>query len=185
VNDTERGGEPPPRVVQPAPAGSNGHSPVLAPACSWARTFQGVPRQVSAARKFVGSLLDGSPLRDDAVVVVSELFTNALRHTDSGRPGGLVLVQVSRWPLGVRVAVTDQGSPCQPVIRHPGPDRQADTSGNGLYLVACLSSQLEWRDEASGRTISAVLGRAPSGRGADQPDPSNPSALPPAFPQRV
>jgi anti-sigma regulatory factor (Ser/Thr protein kinase) len=138
-------------------------------ACSWARTFQGVPRQVSAARQFVGSVLDGSPLRDDAVVVVSELFTNALLHTDSGRPGGLVLVQVSRWPLGLRVAVTDQGSASQPAIRHPGPDEPPDTSGNGLYLVSRLSSQLEWRDHAAGRTVCAVLGQVPSGRSPDQP----------------
>jgi serine/threonine-protein kinase RsbW len=186
VDDTERGGESPPRLVQPGYAGSNGHSPGLATAtCSWTRTFQGVPRQVSAARRFVSSLLDGSPLQDDAVVVASELFTNALLHTNSGRPGGLVVVQLSRWPLGLRVAVTDQGSAGQPVIRHPGPHRQADISGNGLYLVAGLSSQLEWRDHSSGRTISAVLGRAPSAACADQPGPSDPSTLPPAFPQPV
>ena len=186
MDDTERSGAPAHRVVPPADAGSNGHSPGLAmTSCSWARTFQGVPRQVSAARQFVRSLLGDSPLRDDAVVVVSELFTNALRHTDSGGPGGLVLVRVSRWPLGVRVAVTDQGSPSQPVIRHPGPHRQADTSGNGLYLVAGLSSQLEWRDGPSGRTICAVLGRAPSGQSADGPGPSDPSSLSPPFPQPV
>jgi serine/threonine-protein kinase RsbW len=186
VDDAERGGEPPPRPAQASRAGSNGHSPdpVLA-ACSWTRTFQGAPRQVSAARQFVGSLLEGSPLRDDAVVVVSELFTNALLHTDSGRPGGLVLVQVGRWPLGVRVAVTDQGSASQPVIRHPGPGRQADTSGNGLYLVARLTSQLEWHNHASGRTICAVLGCAPSGQRAGEPGPSGPSSLPPPFPQPV
>ena len=59
---------------------------------SWARAFPGTPRQVGAARRFVASLLDGSPFCDDAVVVVSELFTNALLHTDSGKPGGLVVV---------------------------------------------------------------------------------------------
>jgi anti-sigma regulatory factor (Ser/Thr protein kinase) len=180
VDDAERGGEPPPpRLVRPAQPDSNGHSPGLDLAtCSRARTFQGVPRQVSAARQFARSLLDGSSLRDDAVVVVSELFTNALLHTDSGRPGGLVLVQVSRWPLGVRVAVTDQGSASQPVVRRPGPHGQADTSGNGLYLVSRLSSQLEWREHASGRTVCAVLGKAPSGQRADQPGPSSPWPFP-------
>ena len=85
---------------------------------SWARAFPGVPRQVRAARHFVAALLDGSPRRDDAVIVISELFTNALQHTYSGRPGGLVVVQVSRWRRGVRIAVTDQGSAQRPVIRN-------------------------------------------------------------------
>jgi serine/threonine-protein kinase RsbW len=141
---------------------------------SWARAFPGAPRQVRAARQFVASLLDGSPLRDDCVVAVSELFTNAVRHTASGRPGGLVVVQVSRWLLGVRVAVTDQGSPQPPVIRNLGPRRPPADSGNGLYLVARLSARLEWHDDVSGRTVSAVLGRPlsaqrPVPRGASSP----------------
>jgi Histidine kinase-like ATPase domain len=84
---------------------------------SWARAFPGIPHQVKVARHFVASLLAGSPLCDDAVLVISELFTNALQHTGSGRPGGLVVVQVSRWRQGVRIAVTDQGSARPPVIR--------------------------------------------------------------------
>ena len=103
-----------------APAGQEpGGDQHLIPALSsWGRAFPGVPRQVKVARHFVAALLDGSPLRDDAVIVISELFTNALQHTYSGRPGGLVVVQVSRWRQGVRVAVTDQGSAQRPVIRN-------------------------------------------------------------------
>ena len=66
----------------------------------------------------------GSPFRDDAIVVLSELFINAVLHTDSGKPGGLVTVQVTRWRQGVRIAVTDQGSLSQPVIRDPGAERR-------------------------------------------------------------
>ena len=44
---------------------------------SWARAFPGTPGQASPARRFVAGLLEGSPFRDDAVVVLSELFTNA------------------------------------------------------------------------------------------------------------
>src|SRR5580704_7047288 len=105
---------------------------------SWARAFPGSPRQVGAARRFVAALLDGSPFCDDAVIVVSELFTNAVRHTDSGKPGGLVVVQISRWLLGVRVAVTDQGSGQRPVIRDPGLCPGLSESGHGLYLVGHL-----------------------------------------------
>jgi serine/threonine-protein kinase RsbW len=127
---------------------------------SWARAFPGTPRQAGAARWFVASLLDGSPLCEDAVVVVSELFTNALLHTDSGKPGGLVVVQVTRWLLGVRIAVTDQGSAERPVI---GDGRSCCAGGRGLYLVSRLAEHLSWHDDPSGRTICAILGaRNPS-----------------------
>src|ERR1700733_1179320 len=120
---------------------------------SWARAFPGTPRQVGAARRFVASLLDGSPFCDDAVVVVSELFTNALLHTASGKSGGLVVVQVTRWLLGVRVAVTDQGSAKRPVIGGGGSCEQAAESGHGLFLVSRLAEHLGWHDAPSGRPI--------------------------------
>jgi anti-sigma regulatory factor (Ser/Thr protein kinase) len=164
--------------------GSNGRPEHRVTAVSsWARAFPGSPRQVSAARQFVASALDGSPWREDAVIVVSELFTNALRHTQSGQPGGLVVVGVSQWPQGVRVAVTDQGSANQPVIRNPGPNRQPVDSGNGLYLVACLSGRLEWHEDAWGRTVCAVLGRPAVGQHPCCPGESGSVALPPQLPQ--
>ena len=151
---------------------------------SWARAFPGTPRQVGAARRFVASLLDGSPFCDDAVLVVSELFTNALLHTDSGKPGGLVVVQVTRWLLGVRVAVTDQGSEKQPAIGDGGSCQQAAESGHGLYLVSRLAQHLGWHDDPSGRTICAILGTRPSEH--RQPEPlgqaSESSSLPPPEP---
>lgn len=128
---------------------------------SWARAFPGIPQQVGAARRFAVSLLDGSLFCDDAVLVVSELFTNALLHTESGKPGGLVIVQVSRWLLGVRVAVTDQGSDQLPVICGVGPGGEIADSGNGLRMVSQLAEHLGWHDDASGRTICAILGTLP------------------------
>ena len=128
---------------------------------SWARAFPGTARQATTARRFVSGLLDGSPFRDDAVLVLSELFTNAILHSDSGKPGGLVIVQISRWLLGVRIAVTDQGSHNQPVIRDPGACSDLAESGSGLYLAAQLAGRLDWHNDASGRTIAAILGRLP------------------------
>ncbi|MFI5064690.1 MAG: ATP-binding protein [Streptosporangiales bacterium] len=132
---------------------------------SWARAFPGTAEQVGAARRFVAGLLEGSSFRDDAVMVLSELFTNALLHTASGKPGGLVVVQVSRWLHGVRIAVTDQGSASQPVIRDPGCGEAAE-NGNGLYLAAHLARRLDWHDDASGRTVAAIFGQL-----APQPHP--------------
>lgn len=183
----ERGGAPHPVPFRPGHVADSGrHSPWAAlTVSSWARAFPGTAREVSLARQFVTSLLDGSPLRDDCVVVVSELFTNAVRHTRSGRPGGLVVVQLSRWLLGVRIAVTDQGSALQPVIRNPGSHREPTDSGNGLYLVGRLSRRLEWHDDASGRTVSAVLGRPLSAQGPVARGVASPAGLPLLFPQPV
>ena len=183
----ERGGAPHALLLRPGHAADSSRRSAWAAlgVSSWARAFPGTARQVSAARQFVTSLLEGSPLRDDAVVVVSELFTNAVRHTRSGLPGGLVVVQLSRWLLGVRIAVTDQGSDLQPVIRSPGSYREPIDSGNGLYLVACLSRRLEWHDDASGRTVCAVLGRPLHGQRPAERAASIPSSLPVPLPQPV
>ncbi|HUY50984.1 MAG TPA: ATP-binding protein [Streptosporangiaceae bacterium] len=128
---------------------------------SWARAFPGTAKQAGAARRFVAGLLEESPFRDDAAVVLSELFTNALLHTASGKPGGIVVVQVSRWRHGVRIAVTDQGSPSQPIIRDPAACGEPAENGNGLYLAAHLARHLDWHDDASGRTIAAIFGQLP------------------------
>ena len=126
---------------------------------SWARAFPGTAENVRAARRFVTSLLNGSPFAEDAALIVSELFTNSLLHSYSGKPGGMVTVQVSRWLFGVRIAVTDQGSSELPVIRDRGPAELAE-SGSGLYLV-CQLAELDWHDDASGRTVHATLGIRP------------------------
>lgn len=126
----------------------------------WARAFPGTPGHVGEARRFVAHLLQGSPFHDDAMLVLSELFTNAVLHTESGKPGGLVTVQIARWRHGVRIAVTDQGSLSQPVIRDPTGSGGPAESGNGLYLAAHLAGHLAWHDDPSGRTIAATLGMA-------------------------
>lgn len=67
-----------------------------------------------------------------------------------------MVVQVTQWRHGVRIAVTDQGSGKHPVIHHP--DGELTENGSGLYLVRQLSQQLGWHDDASGRTVYATLG---------------------------
>jgi serine/threonine-protein kinase RsbW len=155
--------------------GDTGGSPPGLTSC--ARAFPGTAEQVRAARRFVASLLDGSPFCDDAVIVISELFTNAIVHTRSGKPGGLVIVQVSRSKLGVRLMVTDQGSAQQPVIRDTG--GQPTENGHGLYAVRCLTERLDWHEDASGRTVRAVLGMVPAGEHA----PAAPDDVPAGHPE--
>jgi anti-sigma regulatory factor (Ser/Thr protein kinase) len=181
VSAGHRGGEPAvcPPEARPAAGPCRAEGLVLA-VPSWARVFPGTPRQVRAARRFVAGLLDGSPFRDDAVIIVSELVTNATLHSRSGNPGGLVTVQVTRWRLGVRIAVTDQGSGSRPAVGDSGPGREPAESGHGLYLVGRLAARLDWHDDASGRTIHAVLGTLPADQGRQQPGspPGEPARLP-------
>ena len=58
------------------------------PMPSHRRRFDGRPDQVLLARQFVVSaLVEDSPIRDVARLLVSEVTTNALRHTASGTAG--------------------------------------------------------------------------------------------------
>jgi len=135
------------KVSAGAPATLAG--PAMA-ASSWARAFPGTHEQVRIARRFVASLLDGSQLRDDAVYAASELFANGVLHTASGRPGGLIVVQVTRWLFGVRIAVTDQGSVSAP--QSAKPSRPASSPRT---VPACTPSA-SWPGASAGTTIPAA-----------------------------
>ena len=74
-----------------------------------ARMFAGDAGQVRAARRFLAGVLDGYPAADDALLCVSELATNAVLHSRSGRPGGCFTVRAARRAGSVRVEVTDEG----------------------------------------------------------------------------
>ena len=110
-------------------------------------TIPSVPASVAAARRFAlhacraAGLLE---LCDTAVLLVSEVATNALVHGS-----GQVLVRVVPTEGGVRVEVVD-GSPSLPRPREATP---MDEGGRGLALVEALSSS--WGAERSngGKTV--------------------------------
>jgi two-component sensor histidine kinase len=77
--------------------------------------------------------------RDDdglASLLVSELATNSLKHSESGKPGGTITVTVAVTPGELLVEVTDNGGGGEPAPRKAGDDRE---DGRGLQLVADLS----------------------------------------------
>ena len=51
------------------------------------RAFPGRADQITRARDFTKRSLGSSPVADDAVLLVSELATNALEHTMTGNGG--------------------------------------------------------------------------------------------------
>ncbi|MFE9601457.1 ATP-binding protein [Streptomyces hokutonensis] len=73
-------------------------------------------------------------LTDDAMLAVSELVTNAVKH-GKGRP---VELRVRRLAHELRIEVTD-GTPTPARLRSAGP---ADENGRGLLLVDAVAK--EW-----------------------------------------
>jgi hypothetical protein len=102
------------------------------------RVFPGRPDQVAHARRFVGRVLNGCPVADDAVLCASELASNTIRHTRTGR-GGKFQVVVWRGMASVCVAVLDDGSDTTPTPTSGQTGRLAE-SGHGLLAVQALTA---------------------------------------------
>ncbi|MER6115191.1 GAF domain-containing protein [Streptomyces sp. A0642] len=106
-----------------------------------AATFDPVGRSVATARAFVRDTLQGwgyTDVVDDAVVLTSELVTNAVVHA-----GTAADVLCLRTEDGVRVEVSDhypeREIPLQSAgLDFAGPDREG---GRGLLLCAALASR--------------------------------------------
>ncbi|RJL21068.1 ATP-binding protein [Bailinhaonella thermotolerans] len=78
-------------------------------------------------------------LAADARLIVSELWTNSLRHSRTARLGGQIAVLLWRLRRGVRIEVHDAGADQVPVLR-PHTDFPQLGHGAGLHLVSALSS---------------------------------------------
>ena len=86
-------------------------------------TLAGRAERARAARAFVSAILGpGHPCGDVAVLLVSEVFGNSVRHSGSGAPGETVTVAVIAGDGIVRVEVTDRAEAGTPQLRPAGPD---------------------------------------------------------------
>jgi serine/threonine-protein kinase RsbW len=101
----------------------------------WSLTIPGRPDQAATARRFVASALgERHPRAETAVLLVSELVTNSLRHSNSALDGGTITIAVTAAPREhVRVEVTDDGAATLPGVC---PASQDAEDGRGLYLVS-------------------------------------------------
>jgi anti-sigma regulatory factor (Ser/Thr protein kinase) len=104
----------------------------------------GIERAVGHVRRWLRDLVGADhPCFDDAAVCASELLTNALRHTDSGR-GGRMRVDLAYDQRSLRVEVTDDGGAATvPYIRDV-----PDESGRGLRIVEAYADS--WGVERRG-----------------------------------
>ena len=117
-----------------------------------ARTFLPVAHSVPAVRNFVKETLSRwgeKALVENAVLLSSEIATNAVRHAVS--PFHVTLV---RSGASVTLAVTDAGAG---VAARRVPDDD-DPSGRGFVIVDALARDWGVDDLPSGKTVWAVLG---------------------------
>ena len=66
------------------------------PPWRWRRLFPGHKRELSQMRRWLSALLPDCPARDDLLSIATELASNALQHTASGRDGGWFAVEITR-----------------------------------------------------------------------------------------
>jgi len=126
--------------------------------------FAGEDCQLREVRRWVASLLPECPARDDVACVATELGTNAVRHTASGR-GGSFSVEIIWHRQWVRVAVTDAGAPDGPRLI----DDPLVEHGRGLLIVRGMSARTGVRGDHRGRLVWADVPWA--GTSAVEPEP--------------
>jgi anti-sigma regulatory factor (Ser/Thr protein kinase) len=114
-------------------------------------TVPGRPERVTEVRQFVLRVVgDAGPMAETAVLLASELASNAVLHSASGRPGGSATVLITEIGGGVRVEVADEGSDhCAPVVRG---DVYA-SEGHGLFLVQSMADQWGYVRDEGGTTV--------------------------------
>ncbi|MFK8850628.1 ATP-binding protein [Streptomyces sp. Ac-502] len=121
-------------------------------------TLENTPEAAAVARDVAGDFLKSlgpPPDRDasDAVVlIVSELVTNAVRHTLTRT----CTLSLAAGPHTVTVAVAD-ASPRPPCERNP--DVRGEGGGFGWPMVRRLAASTSVETFPQGKTVSAVVAR--------------------------
>lgn len=94
------------------------------------RAFDARESQVSKARRAITAFLAGSPVNENAELIVSELVTNSILHSRS-RDGGECMLRAERLDGFVWLEVEDAGGPWKRV-------RDDREGGHGLDIVGAL-----------------------------------------------
>ena len=105
------------------------------------------PRAARRAREFISRFVTDpalTELRETCVLLVSEVVTNALRHTD-----GAVTLELWRYPDRLRVEVSDETS--RGVVA-AGADL-LDEAGRGVPLMDALSSRWGSAPDGDGKVV--------------------------------
>ncbi|MFC4533648.1 ATP-binding protein [Sphaerisporangium dianthi] len=109
----------------------------------------GSPESVSQAREFVRAKLgEAHPAIDDVTLLVSEVVTNAVLHSDS-RNGGKVTLAIADCHDFVHVDVVDAGGRSAPRVC----GETLAEGGRGLMLVDLISQRWDVHEDDAGRTV--------------------------------
>jgi two-component sensor histidine kinase len=122
---------------------------------------------VGVARRRLVSDLIAADVYDSAVcdvaLVISELFSNALRHA-APLPGAKIRVTWRIDAACVHLAVSDGGGPTVPELGEP---TQGATGGRGLRIVERLSDRWGMSAGEDGTTVWAEVPVRPRAAGAE------------------
>lgn len=133
---------------------------IQAPSRVWELTCPGTPEEVARARRWTRDILHDLPCVDDAVLIVSELVTNAITHTASGHADGRFHIVLARSDTALALSVTDRGGTADvPHINHAPDDA---INGRGLQLVSQLALHLETVGDAEGHTTTVAIPMKPA-----------------------
>ncbi|GII85927.1 hypothetical protein Ssi03_39170 [Sphaerisporangium siamense] len=109
----------------------------------------GTPESVSRARAYVREKLGvDHPALDDVILLVSEVVTNAVVHSDS-RNGGRITLALADFHDFVRVDVVDAGGG---TITRTSDDPCAE-GGRGLLLLETLAHRWNVHKTSTDRTV--------------------------------
>ncbi|MDF5757757.1 ATP-binding protein [Spongiactinospora sp. TRM90649] len=125
-------------------------------------TLPGVAVSASVARHCARAILAAADHAeaDDVLLLVTELVANAIRHSRSGRPGGVVALEIAHdTDAGeLRIEVFDDGpendNAPPPAVHEAAP---GDTGGRGLWLVRNLAITWGTHEVGGGRAVWARL----------------------------
>ena len=121
----------------------------------WGLTCPGFPEEVSRARRWTRDILRGSPMADDAELIVSELSANAILHTASGLEAGSFHLALAVSRQVIALSVTDGGGTgTAPKAEHQ--DGEAE-HGRGLGMVTALAHRVVVHGSNGGYTVTAEL----------------------------
>jgi anti-sigma regulatory factor (Ser/Thr protein kinase) len=135
--------------------------------------FTAAPTTVRHARQWIAGQLartDPADLIDTAVLLVSELVTNAVHASaaaaaDYADPRGIELT-VARTRDTVRIEVADSASGSLPVPSAPSAD---DESGRGMQVISALSKRWGCWSGQLGKVVWCELAAASLGPAARRP----------------
>ncbi|MGW1979512.1 ATP-binding protein [Streptomyces sp. NPDC001889] len=128
------------------------------------KKFPGRVEQVGRARDWTRGELQGEPFLDDALLIVSELSANAIKHTASGLASGEFCLEFAVSERVVTLSVVDEGG-TDGTPRWKGYDGEAE-NGRGLDIVFGLADRVVIHRASAGLRVAVDFQRA-----SDSPQP--------------